>query len=99
MGGLGTRQIALELGESAVIVIVGLGPGDPQWLTREAWQVLRRARTVYLRTRKHPTVRGLPKHLRLRSFDRLYQRAISFDAVYSEIARSIIAAAGKKGLE
>ena len=58
--------------------------------------MLRRARTVYLRTRKHPTVRGLPKHLRLRSFDRLYQRAISFDAVYSEIARSIIAAAGKK---
>lgn len=96
VGGLGTRQIALELGESAVIVIVGLGPGDPQWLTREAWRVLRRARTVYLRTRKHPTVRGLPKHLRLRSFDGLYQRAADFDAVYSEIARSIIAAAGKK---
>lgn len=79
-----------------MIVIVGLGPGDPQWLTREAWEVLRQARMVYLRTRKHPTVRGLPKHLRLRSFDGLYQRAESFDAVYSEIARGIIAAAGAK---
>lgn len=42
------------------IVIVGLGPGDPKHLTREAWQVLSEAREVWLRTAHHPTVAGLP---------------------------------------
>jgi tetrapyrrole methylase family protein / MazG family protein len=76
-----------------VIVIVGLGPGDPAALTRDAWQTLSTARTIYLRTRKHPTVHGLPKSVRLRSFDRLYTQADNFDAVYTAIAEAIVTAA------
>jgi tetrapyrrole methylase family protein/MazG family protein len=76
-----------------VIVIVGLGPGNPDLLTREAWRVLSAAGHVFLRTRKHPTIVGLPKGPKLRSFDALYDRARSFDAVYTEIADTVVAAA------
>jgi siroheme synthase len=38
------------------ITIVGLGPGDPRHLTREAWGVLLESREVWLRTARHPTV-------------------------------------------
>jgi tetrapyrrole methylase family protein/MazG family protein len=76
-----------------VIFIVGLGPGDPKLLTREAWDVLSNAETVFLRTRNHPTVKGLPKHLKLRSFDSLYRQSQNFEQVYAKIAEKIIAAA------
>ncbi len=51
------------------IVVVGLGPGDPQHLTREAWEVLAEARVLYLRTGQHPVVAHLPAHLELRPLD------------------------------
>jgi tetrapyrrole methylase family protein / MazG family protein len=76
-----------------VIRIVGLGPGDPGLLTRAAWDALSTAGLVHLRTRKHPTVKGLPAGLKLRSFDTLYQRANAFDDIYAEIARRIVRAA------
>lgn len=76
-----------------MIFIVGLGPGDPKLLTREAWDVLSNADIVFLRTRNHPTVKGLPKHLKLRSFDSLYRQSQNFEQVYAKIAEKIIAAA------
>ena len=62
-----------------MIYIVGLGPGNPNLLTREAWDLLQRTQRVYLRTRRHPTVAGLPHGVKLTSFDSLYARAESFD--------------------
>ena len=38
------------------VTIVGLGPGDPRLLTRQAWETLTSASEVYLRTSRHPTV-------------------------------------------
>ena len=76
-----------------MITILGLGPGDPQLLTREAWDVLSTAREIYLRTRKHPTVAGLPPHLVLRDFDALYERGEAFADVYARIVNAVIAAA------
>jgi len=73
------------------ITIVGLGPGNPQQLTREAWQVLEHSREVYLRTRHHPTVPALPDHLTLHSFDYLYEEKDDFAAVYETIAEKVIA--------
>jgi tetrapyrrole methylase family protein/MazG family protein len=72
------------------IVIVGLGPGDPELLTRQAWAVLARAREIVLRTARHPTVAALPRRAKRRSFDRLYRREASFDAVYDRIAEEIV---------
>lgn len=75
------------------IVIVGLGPGNPQHLTVEAQQVLAGARELYLRTAKHPTVAHLPPHLALHAFDHVYEAHDSFDAVYAEIVRQVLALA------
>ena len=71
------------------ITIVGLGPGDPNQLTRKAWQVLVAADEVYLRTRYHPTVAALPQGLVLHSFDHLYEDATGFEEVYAAIAADI----------
>jgi tetrapyrrole methylase family protein / MazG family protein len=73
------------------ITVVGLGPGDPAKLTREAWQVLASARTIWLRTREHPVVASLPASVRLESFDDLYDTTESFEVLYSQIVQRILA--------
>lgn len=55
------------------ILILGLGPGDPNLLTRRAWDVINSAEEIYLRTNQHPTVDGFPPDLRIHSFDPYYQ--------------------------
>ena len=72
------------------ITIVGLGPGDPKLLTREAWSLLEDIPEIYLRTRQHPTVAGFPKHLRISSFDDYYRDGIPFPEVYRRIVRDVI---------
>ncbi len=72
------------------ITIVGLGPGDPAQITREAWDVLSRAREVTVRTLRHPAVPGLPTGLKLISFDHLYERERDFEAVYAGIAAEVL---------
>jgi tetrapyrrole methylase family protein/MazG family protein len=72
------------------ITLLGLGPGDPQQLTREAWEVVSAAPEVWLRTRQHPVVTGLPVGLTLHSFDDLYQNGTSFDSVYATIAQKVL---------
>ena len=67
------------------ITLIGLGPGDPNQLTREAWDVLSSADEVWLRTRQHPTVDALPSSVNLHSFDELYENGESFDQVYDSI--------------
>jgi len=54
------------------IIVVGLGPGDPGLLTRQAWDLLGEIKEIYLRTRMHPTVAGFPVGLRVHSFDHFY---------------------------
>ena len=72
-----------------VISIVGLGPGDPKHVTRQAWEQLTTTNEIFLRTRNHPTVDALPPDLVIHSFDYLYQNAESFSQVYSGIVVSI----------
>lgn len=73
------------------ITILGLGPGGAELLTRRAWQTLEQSREIFLRTRRHPAVAGLPAHLSIRSFDELYETASSFDEVYSGIVDRVLA--------
>lgn len=72
------------------ITIVGLGPGDPRHLTEEACAVLETAGEVWLRTRHHPTVAGLPSRLALHSFDDLYEAAEDFLQVYDAIVGRVL---------
>ncbi len=72
------------------ITIVGLGPGDPSLLTREAWQVLSKAEEIYLRTGDHPVVEHLPSGLALQTFDSLYMELDDFEVVYSAIVAKLL---------
>lgn len=72
------------------ITILGLGPGDPGLLTRDAWQVIGEADDIYLRTRQHPTVAGFPPGLRVHSFDNLYENGASFEEVYRGIVDRVL---------
>jgi len=75
------------------ITIVGLGPGDPALLTRQAWELLSSAEEVYLRTGRHPTVAGLPAAVVMHTFDSLYQEASDFASVYASITARVLALA------
>ncbi len=78
------------------ITILGLGPGDPQSLTIEARATLDAAKEIFLRTREHPTVAGLPAHLQVHSFDHLYEQHGDFEAIYTAIADEVVAR-GERG--
>jgi len=72
------------------ITLLGLGPGDPSKLTREAWDVLANAKEVWLRTNQHPTTTGFPATLKIHSFDELYENGDSFEDVYSAIVEKVL---------
>ncbi|PJF35237.1 MAG: nucleoside triphosphate pyrophosphohydrolase [Candidatus Thermofonsia Clade 1 bacterium] len=71
------------------ITILGLGPGDPELLTRRAWRILSEAEEVYLRTARHPNVSDLPIR-KLHSFDAWYDAAEDFASLYQRIAEEIV---------
>jgi tetrapyrrole methylase family protein/MazG family protein len=72
------------------ITLLGLGPGDPSQLTREAWDLLCSADEIYLRTRQHPTVIWLPGSVKIHSFDELYENGDTFNEVYTAITQKIL---------
>jgi tetrapyrrole methylase family protein / MazG family protein len=72
------------------ITLLGLGPGDPAHLTRQAWEWLAQLNELYVRTNQHPTLSGLPKALVVHSFDHLYEKADRFEDVYSRIVDTIL---------
>jgi tetrapyrrole methylase family protein / MazG family protein len=76
--------------EQRGIILLGLGPGSPEMLTRQAWQTIENSSEIYLRTRQHPTVDGFPKDIQLHSFDYLYDEYESFDDVYACIVEEIL---------
>jgi tetrapyrrole methylase family protein/MazG family protein len=74
----------------AQITVIGLGPGAPEQLTRAAWDTLSQADVVWLRTARHPVVPYLPKGPVVHSFDGLYEKADSFEAVYAAIVQKVL---------
>jgi tetrapyrrole methylase family protein/MazG family protein len=72
------------------ITLIGLGPGDPEKLTREAWDMLSTADEIWLRTRRHPTVSGLPSSITIHSFDDLYDQSEDFESVYAAIVEQVM---------
>ncbi|MFN7159929.1 MAG: SAM-dependent methyltransferase [Erythrobacter cryptus] len=72
------------------VTMVGLGPGHAALVTREAWEVLSASREVWLRTAHHPCAQALPQGLTVHSFDAIYERAASFEALYQMIAEEVL---------
>jgi tetrapyrrole methylase family protein / MazG family protein len=75
------------------IILLGLGPGDPQLLTRQAWGILESIQEIYLRTAQHPVVSGLPSSLKIHSFDHLYESGSNFEDIYKSIVEQVLALA------
>lgn len=72
------------------ITILGLGPGDPNLITRQSWDILRSSPNVVLRTNRHPAVEALGAVTEVGSFDALYERLESYEAVYDAIVEEVI---------
>ncbi len=72
------------------ITLLGLGPGDPNKLTREAWEMLVSTKDLWVRTAQHPTLAGLPASINIHSFDSLYENGDSFEQVYDAIVEKIL---------
>ena len=72
------------------ITILGLGPGDPKYLTLETWAIINEIDCIYLRTMQHPAVAGFPKKLKIQSFDEYYRNIDNFEEVYEKITEEIV---------
>lgn len=80
-----------------MITILGLGPGNPDQLTREAWELLSTSKEIYLRTKEHPVVVAFPAGLNVHSFDDLYEKEERFEDVYAQIVERVLELAQQPG--
>jgi tetrapyrrole methylase family protein/MazG family protein len=76
------------------VVVVGLGPAGPEYVTEHTLAQIARIPRRYLRTTRHPSA---PLVADAVSFDEVYERADSFGDVYDEITRRLVAAATEHG--
>lgn len=73
------------------ITVVGLGPGGDNYLTMEAYKILKNTELNYIRTIKHPIVDSLQKEgVKFESFDYVYDKHELFDDVYIDIAEEVM---------
>ena len=80
-----------------MIYIVGLGAGDESQLTLGVIAQLKSGLPIFLRTKEHPMISFLEKNnLEYTSFDFVYEKHETFEAVYEEIIETIKSEA-KKG--
>lgn len=74
------------------IMIFGLGPGPPELISKEVWELLESTDRIWVRTAMHSAVAGIQERLEIEinSFDDLYDRSASFEQVYSSIVQELI---------
>ena len=73
------------------IIVIGLGPGSPQDLTREAQRYLNGSLPLYFRTMKHPSAHLFTSgNIKTHSFDHLYNKCDDFEQVYRTITGSLV---------
>lgn len=76
------------------IKVVGLGPGDIEQLPFGVYQLLKKEKPLYLRTKLHPVVENLEQEgLVFQSFDAIYEENNQFEGVYETIVKELLAAA------
>ncbi|MDN3019982.1 nucleoside triphosphate pyrophosphohydrolase [Paenibacillus sp. BSR1-1] len=73
------------------IEVLGLGAGDLEQLPMGIYKKLLNVSHLFLRTKEHPVVNELEKEgMNYSSFDSVYEKHDQFDAVYQEIARTLL---------
>lgn len=79
--------------EEAKLVVAGLGPGAPEEVPSRAIEESLRARKVFLRTERHPSVTVLKERgVSYTSFDYLYESAPDFSSLYARMAGEVLSA-------
>jgi tetrapyrrole methylase family protein/MazG family protein len=78
----------------ARVVVVGLGPGDADHVTRRTLDLIERISHRFLRTSRHPSAHLVAGAT---TFDDVYEAADTFDDVYTEIAERLVTAATEHG--
>jgi len=76
------------------IVVVGIGPAGPEFVTGHTLQEIARIPHRYLRTARHPSAHLVPDAI---TFDDVYEAADTFDAVYATIVTRLTDAAATHG--
>ncbi|MDI6874296.1 bifunctional methyltransferase/pyrophosphohydrolase YabN [Candidatus Solincola sp.] len=85
------REWGAVTGERPVVHVVGLGPGPLSLLTVEAWEELRSADEVLLRTEKHPCVAELRERgIVLRPLDYWYEGSKDLEEAYRGIVGEVV---------
>ncbi|RKO68222.1 nucleoside triphosphate pyrophosphohydrolase [Desulfofundulus salinus] len=83
----------------AQITVVGLGPGNPGHLPLSVWEVLCKAKRLFLRTERHPVVPWLKeKGISFETFDYLYETGRDFQDVYRRMAETLLGEASGEPL-
>lgn len=78
------------------VVVVGLGPGGDEYVTTHTTAAIASIPDRFVRTRRHPSAHLVgPDAV---DFDELYERADTFDEVYTEIVERLVAAASDAGV-
>ena len=72
------------------IVLLGLGPGKSEWITRQAWNILENCDELYLRTRRHPVIEDLPPRIHIYSLEELYENGNDLEEVNENIVARIL---------
>lgn len=81
------------------ITVVGLGAGDIEQLPLGIYRKLKQSKHTYLRTKEHPVVQELlGEGMKFQSFDDIYERHDTFEAVYEKICEQLFALAEKDSI-
>ncbi len=76
------------------VVVVGLGPGGPAYVTQHTLDLVEAIPHRFLRTARHPSAALVSD---ANTFDEVYEQADTFADVYAEIAQRLVAAAIEHG--
>jgi tetrapyrrole methylase family protein/MazG family protein len=76
------------------VVVVGLGPGGPEYVTQHTLDLVASISHRFLRTARHPSASLVPDAT---TFDDVYEQADTFADVYAEIAERLVIAATEHG--
>lgn len=76
------------------VIVVGLGPGGPEFVTDQTRQAIAATAHRFLRTAQHPSASLVPGAV---TFDHLYESADTFESVYEQVAETLVMAAAEHG--
>lgn len=76
------------------VVVVGLGPAGPEYVTAHTLQEIDRVAHRFLRTARHPSAHVVPDAT---TFDDVYEAADTFDDVYRTILDRLVDSAAEHG--